>query len=218
MRRSWIKIETNTPDKPEICVIASQLRLDSDSVMGKLIRLWSWAELNVSKSNETSVTLEFLDKLVGKKGFSLAMIKAGWLIQRPNGLEFPNFSYHNGRAAKGRAQTALRVSRHRAQKAQSELSTKEVEIAETPLGVLCLNDTDQTIVDAEPVAVECEISEVTLKVSKVEPSADLRKEDGISKESVTTSLIEHVAPQVGMTAPKRKGRAASRDDAQALLF
>ena len=186
--------------------------------MGKLIRLWSWAELNVSKSNETSVTLEFLDKLVGKKGFSLAMIKAGWLIQRPNGLEFPNFSYHNGRAAKGRAQTALRVSRHRAQKAQSEFSTKEVEIAETPLGVLCLNDTDQTIVDAEPVAVECEISEVTLKVSKVEPSADLRKEDGISKESVTTSLIEHVAPQVGMTAPKRKGRAASRDDAQALLF
>jgi hypothetical protein len=128
MRCSWVKIETKTPDKPEICIIASQLRLDADAVMGKLVRLWAWAEMNVSDSNETSVTMEFLDKLAGKKGFSAAMEKAGWLLAKGDKLIFPNFERHNGRGAKGRAQTALRVSRHRKRKSEIESNvTSEIE-------------------------------------------------------------------------------------------
>jgi hypothetical protein len=125
MRRSWIKIETNTPDKPEICIIASHLRMDADAVMGKLIRVWSWAELNVSNHNETSVTIEFLDKVAGKKGFSGALEKAGWLQKKEGSLVFPGFDRHNGQAAKGRAQTALRVSKHR--KRRSEAAANEVD-------------------------------------------------------------------------------------------
>ncbi len=132
MRRSWIKIETNTPDKPEICVIASQLRLDTDAVMGKLVRLWAWAELNVSDRNETSVTAEFLDKVAGKKGFSAALEKAGWLQRKGEGLIFPNFERHNGRAAKGRAQTALRVSRHRKRKSKGEDTGTEEALPSAP--------------------------------------------------------------------------------------
>jgi len=146
MRRSWIKIETNTPDKPEVCIIASQLRMDSDAVMGKLVRLWAWAELNVSGNNETSVTLEFLDKVVGKKGFSAALIKAGWLKEMEERLEFPNFSRHNGREAKGRAQTALRVSRHRAQKAKVVVTPEAVEVLDEKISI------SLTTVDQSPIA------------------------------------------------------------------
>lgn len=116
MSRSWIKIETHTPHKPEICAIASSLRMDPDTVMGKLVRLWSWAEMNVGNDNVARVTIEFLDMMIGRKGFSAALERAGWLKQCDEGLIFPNFSRHNGKAAKVRAQTAVRVSKHRAGK------------------------------------------------------------------------------------------------------
>ena len=75
MRRPWIKIEICTPDKPEICSLATQLRLDDDAVVGKLVRLWSWAELNRIDPNDLGVTKEFIDKIVGRKGFAAALEK-----------------------------------------------------------------------------------------------------------------------------------------------
>lgn len=167
MRRSWIKIETNTPDKPEVCIIASQLRMDSDAVMGKLVRLWAWAELNVSGNNETSVTLEFLDKVVGKKGFSAALIKAGWLKEMEERLEFPNFSRHNGREAKGRAQTALRVSRHRAQKAKVVVTPEAVEVLDEKISI-SLTTVDQS------------------------PNAEANKEAVIASDHVEVMEADHV--------------------------
>jgi len=113
MGRNWIKIETVTMDKPEVCVVATQLKLDPDAVVGKLVRLWSWAEVNRINSDEMHVTFEFLDKLVGKKGFAAALMKAGWLKEVGGVLQFPNFGRHNGPTGKGRALTAQRVSRHR---------------------------------------------------------------------------------------------------------
>ena len=124
MARNWIKIETKTVDKPEVCVVATQLRLDPDAVMGKLVRLWSWAEVNRIDGKGMNVTREFIDKLTGKKGFAAALEKAGWLVQAGDLLAFPNFSRHNGPAGKGRALTAERVSRHREKKrSESENET-----------------------------------------------------------------------------------------------
>jgi hypothetical protein len=116
MARNWIKIETVTCDKPEVCVVATQLKVDPDMVVGKLVRLWSWAEVNRINGNEMNVTFEFIDKLVGKKGFAAALAKAGWLLEVGEKLQFPNFDRHNGPNGKGRALTAQRVSRHRERK------------------------------------------------------------------------------------------------------
>lgn len=116
MRRPWIKIEACTPDKPEICAIATHLKMDEDMVMGKLVRLWSWVTTNHIKSDDLSVTKEFIDKLVAKKGFAEAMIKAGWLQEDDEHLMLPNFERHHSDAAKTRALTAVRVARHRAHK------------------------------------------------------------------------------------------------------
>lgn len=128
MRRPWIKIEACTPDKPEICAIATSLKMDEDMVMGKLVRLWSWVTVNHVKSDDLSVTKEFIDKLVARKGFAEAMIKAGWLQEKGERLLLPNFERHHSDAAKTRALTAVRVARHRALKEVGKPSRKKVTI------------------------------------------------------------------------------------------
>jgi len=113
MARNWIKIETATPDKPEVCVIATFLKIDPDAALGKLIRLWAWADVNKINGNAVGVTRGFIDKVVGQKGFADALEHAEWLSGNDGELVFTKFSKHNGKAARGRAQTAERVSRHR---------------------------------------------------------------------------------------------------------
>lgn len=132
MRRPWIKLETATPDKPEICAIATRLRLDTDSVVGKLVRLWSWAEVNRVNGNDIGVTKEFLDKLVGRKGFADALEAAGWLIVKGEALQFPNFERHNGNASKIRGQTAKRVERHRQRQTPPQETPPAEEAPNTP--------------------------------------------------------------------------------------
>lgn len=131
MRRPWIKIETSTPDKPEICSIATTLRMDTDTVVGKLVRLWSWVELNSESDDDLGVTCEFLDKLVGRKGFSQALQQTGWLVNNDGKLSLKNFDRHSSLAAKGRALTALRVARHRLRK----ISAGAANVTSTPDGM-----------------------------------------------------------------------------------
>ncbi len=120
MRRPWIKIETCTPDKPEICSLATQLKMDEDTVVGKLVRLWSWAELNRIYPNDIGVTKEFIDKLVGRKGFAAALAQTGWLMETDGKLSFRNFKRHNSPVAQNKALTAKRVARHRLRKSATQ--------------------------------------------------------------------------------------------------
>lgn len=133
MRRPWIKIETCTPDKPEICSLATQLRLDEDTVVGKLVRLWSWAELNRINPNDLGVTKEFIDKLVGRKGFAAALEKTGWLTETDEKLSFRNFKRHNSPVAQNKALTAKRVARHRLRKAAVAEKVTDEPLAVKPV-------------------------------------------------------------------------------------
>lgn len=114
MAGDWIKIEITTPDKPEVIAIAAGLRIDQDAVVGKLIRLWSWADLNSVDGNSLCVTAKFIDRLCNKKGFAEALRNAGWLQGKDGCLTFPDFSRHNGKTAKLRGETARRQTKHRA--------------------------------------------------------------------------------------------------------
>ena len=110
---AWIKVENCTPDKPEIFHIADQLEIDPDAVLGKLIRLWIWADSQTYDGNASSVTRSLLDRVAGVTGFALAMENAGWLTPTDGGFVFPNFERHNGQTAKTRALTSKRVQKHR---------------------------------------------------------------------------------------------------------
>ena len=60
MAGDWIKIEENTPDKPEVHKMASILGIDPDAVVGKLVRVWSWASQNCNGDGVTDVTVKAL--------------------------------------------------------------------------------------------------------------------------------------------------------------
>ena len=115
MAFAWIKIEDTTPDKPEVWAMADRLGIDADAVVGKLVRIWIWADQQTVNGNARSVTKALLDRCAGVTGFADAMMEAGWLVAVDGGVSFVNFDRHNGETAKKRAQTARRVQRHRAQ-------------------------------------------------------------------------------------------------------
>lgn len=83
MASSWIKVEVITPDKPEVYQLAELLELDPDAVLGKLIRLWSWADQQTidgnADCNAVSVTKSAIDRITFVRGFAEAMLKVGWL-------------------------------------------------------------------------------------------------------------------------------------------
>lgn len=112
MAGDWLKVEKDTPRKPEILAIAAQLKIHPDEVFGKCFRLWSWADSQTADGAIRGVTVGLLDDMAGLPGFAQAMLHVGWLLQRSGFLEFPRFDRHMGENAKRRAMTAKRVARH----------------------------------------------------------------------------------------------------------
>ena len=111
MAGDWIKLQKDTPDKPEVLAIASRMDLDPDAVVGKLVRIWSWFDTHTVDGNALSVTYSLLDRLAGVTGFAEQMAFVGWLNQDGHVLSLPNFDFHNGQSAKKRAQ-GKSLSRH----------------------------------------------------------------------------------------------------------
>lgn len=100
----WIKIETTLPDKPEVIAMAAMLKVrDSDAIVGKLVRLWAWADQNSIDGHGIAITREFIDRLCNLRGFSAALQSVGWLVLEAGLLTFPHFARHNGHSAKARA-------------------------------------------------------------------------------------------------------------------
>ena len=233
MRRPWIKIETCTPDKPEICSLVTHLRLDEDTVVGKLVRLWSWAELNRINPNDLGVTREFLDKLVGRKGFALALEQAGWLLETEGKLSFRNFKRHNSPVAQNKALTAKRVARHRLRKAAgTDKVTKKAlaEIALEPSKVeemaVAVNHIDEVnsmvtpLVFSEQIASEMEsetVQSVTVAAEAVAEPASAVEEPKVTP--VALAVGEEVpAPVEEPSQRKRRGKAIAEIVEQPLLF
>lgn len=112
-KMGWIKIDTTTPDKPEVYQIARILGISRAEVMGCLLYLWIWADRH-SISGHDFVTHESdIDEIVRKENFGKAMREVGWLKGDEGAVTIPNFSRHNGKSAKKRAQWAKRQARKR---------------------------------------------------------------------------------------------------------
>jgi hypothetical protein len=115
MAGEWLKMESSTPDKPEVFAITAKMGWDDpDLTVGKLFRVWRWFDQQTVNGNAVGVTYALLDRIAGATGFAQAMIEVAWLAMSENGLSLPNFEKHNGATAKGRAQTAKRVANYRA--------------------------------------------------------------------------------------------------------
>lgn len=163
MAGDWIKLQKDTPDKPEVLAIAARMNLDPDAVVGKLVRIWSWFDTHTIDGNANSVTFALLDRLAGVTGFAEQMTFVGWLDQKGHLLTLPNFEYHNGETAKKRALGKNRQEKRRSNdesNANSNASSvtetlpekrreeKSIDIQkERATSVACPPDVDQQIWD-----------------------------------------------------------------------
>jgi hypothetical protein len=116
----WITISHPLPDKPEVHAIASTLDIDPDAVVGKLIRIWIWADQQTIDGNARSVTKALLDRITMCRGFAAAMQNAGWLTENDVGVQLPNFERHNGETSKIRQLAGRRVRKHRENKGAAQ--------------------------------------------------------------------------------------------------
>jgi hypothetical protein len=113
MAGDWIKMRVDLPDDPAVIGIAEQTGCDEDAVIGKLFRLWCWANRQTIDGYATSVTVSWLDRYVGVTGFGNAMVAVGWLSTNDGGIAFPEFDRHNSETAKQRALTSRRMRKKR---------------------------------------------------------------------------------------------------------
>lgn len=159
MAYEWIKIEVVTPDKPEIYQLAEILAIDPDAVLGKLIRIWAWADQQTidgnANSNAASVTKSAIDRIGFMPGFADALIQVGWLRFDGSILIFPNFDRHNGKSSKKRALTNRRVTEHREKNNKSNaggvttafqkaLPEEEIELEEDIKDKTTMSDSNRT--------------------------------------------------------------------------
>lgn len=117
MAGDWIKMRTDLSDDPAVVAMAVRLEIDEDHVVGKLHRIWAWADRHTIDGATSGVNEAWVDKFVAKRGFAAAMQSVGWLVIAEDGIRFPGFEKHNGESAKKRAdaqqrQRASRASRH----------------------------------------------------------------------------------------------------------
>jgi hypothetical protein len=174
--------------------------------------------LNRVNPNALSVTKEFLDKLVSKKGFSEAMILSGWLGMDGERLFFPNFGKHNGEDSKVRGLTAKRVEKHRKSKlTNNDISVthgrvREPEIETKPEITNDVKDVQShftSIPTSEPTGTKLTSPEEIIETPHELPASD----------TVEALEPENPAPEETVETPKkRRSKAESSSDEQPLLF
>ena len=120
MADDWIKMRVNLDSSPKVVAMAAHLDEHELLIVGGLLRLWGWADQHSETGNAMSVTRSFLNRYVGVNGFAEALESVGWLAGEDGELTFPDFSDHNGKTGKSRAQTAKRVARHKAKSSNAK--------------------------------------------------------------------------------------------------
>lgn len=107
MAGDWIKIRGDLPEHPRVISIHQQLGISIDEVVGKLARLWIWANRHLRNAQASqgvtrvtpalrpSVTRTFIDEYLQQPGFSDALAAVGWLDTTQPGIVLPKFDEHN---------------------------------------------------------------------------------------------------------------------------
>lgn len=118
MAGDWIKMRTNLWDDPRVGRICDLTGAKEATIVGALYWLWATADQHTEDGCMPGLSMQQIDRKVGLRGFSAALVDVGWLSDDPQGVVIANFEDHNGASAKKRAQTARRVANHRSGNAE----------------------------------------------------------------------------------------------------
>lgn len=111
MAGDWMKIETVTPEKPEMKHIARVCQVSLDTAFASWFRLWRWFDSATADGHFTFLTPEDCDDAGQLPGLGRALSEVGWVIFEADGsATISNWNRHNGASAKKRALTNRRVA------------------------------------------------------------------------------------------------------------
>lgn len=146
MAAPWIKWSKGLTQKREVLLLSAELGINVYEIAGRLMRFWEWLDDNVTTrevddDGNARVTLGALplalvNSVSGVTGFGEALASVGWLKVDGRDLIIVNFSRHNGETAKTRAQTAVRVAKHKTTKVQGNATANGVGNAQVTVTAL----------------------------------------------------------------------------------
>jgi hypothetical protein len=114
---AWIKMRCELGSDPAVLDLMAALGLDEFAVVGRLHKVWSWADGASRDGHVRSVTPQSLtahiDRIVTLAGFAAALVGVGWLLVKADRITFPNFERHMSKSAKERGLAAERQARKR---------------------------------------------------------------------------------------------------------
>lgn len=126
---AWIEAHDTLPDHPKVLRAARTLRMDSDALVGKLIRLWTWALNNRENGALSDLDATVLHRILNYNGKAekllSALLEAQLLDALPEGgYAIHDWDEHTGRLMeqrdRKRAQARERQRRRRASLKQEE--------------------------------------------------------------------------------------------------
>jgi hypothetical protein len=133
MAGDWIPMRVDLASDPAVIAIGARLNEHPYMIVGRLHKIWSWANMQLRDCYAPGVTKTFIDAHVGKSGFANAMIKVGWLRSDKHGISFPNFDTWNSKSGKQRLLSQSRMQRHRYARSVTKASPeKRREESNTP--------------------------------------------------------------------------------------
>ena len=102
MAGEWIPIDCNLGTKPEVLEVAAATHEPIEVVVGRMVRLWSWA-WHVTADGTIRVPRSMLATVAGgDENFWSAVERAGWLASTDNSVTIPGWEERFGNAAKRR--------------------------------------------------------------------------------------------------------------------
>lgn len=113
MAGDFVMVQFATPRKPEVLRIATILDVEPIHAFGLCIAAWMWFDEQTEDGRALGATVDMLDAVVCRAGFSNALRDVGWLEVRDGSLSIPNFDRLMGESAKKRAKNTVRQQRSR---------------------------------------------------------------------------------------------------------
>ena len=109
----WIKVETNTPEKPEIKKLARDCRVDNATAFLAWFRLWRYLDATTDDGLIPHLTMDDCDDEARLPGIGQVMADVHWIEFTDAGALVMNWDRHNGRSAKSRALHAVKQAEYR---------------------------------------------------------------------------------------------------------
>jgi DNA replication protein DnaT len=111
---AWMKIETNTPEKPEIRTVARQCRCSKAEAFMAFFRLWAYFDQHTADGFIPGLVHDDIDEIAGLTGIARVLELVRWLTFDQSGIVISNWDRHNGESAKKRALAQKRAQTFRA--------------------------------------------------------------------------------------------------------